>query len=226
MAELQDRALLLRRIPYGDTSLIVHLMTEEHGVLSLMAKGARRLKSPFRAALEPLYELTVRWRPGRSGMGNLVDADRHALLLPLAKAGAGLQLVAVAAALHREGDPHGYAELARGLRMLDQRPEDSGLAAAAWQMLIDSGWVGDLEHCWGCGQPLADDAMVSWLAGQLCCEQCCPQGVPIFLGMRRGMKAHLAQGNVRLPPRDVATWRRMIDDVLGRHGLRVRLGSA
>ena len=226
MAELQDRALLLRRIPYGDTSLVIHLLTEQHGVLSLMAKGVRRLKSPFRAALEPLYELTVRWRPGRSGMGTLIDVERYALLLPLAKAGSGLQLVAVAAALYREGDPQGFGELYRGLQMLAARPEDSGLAAAAWQMLIDSGWVGDLEHCWGCGVELADDGMGSWLSGQLCCEHCCTQGMPIFLGMRRGMQAHLAQDNVRLPARDVATWRRMIDDVLGLHGLRVRLGSS
>lgn len=226
MGEQQDKALLLRRIPYGDTSLVIHLLTEQHGVLPLMARGARRLKSPFRAALEPLYDLTVRWRPGRSGMGTLIDAERHALLLPMAKAGAGLQLVAVAAALYREGDPHGHAELSRALQMLSHRPEDSGLAAAAWQMLIDSGWVGDLEHCWGCGHVLGDEAMVSWLSGQLCCEQCCVQGMPIFLGMRRGMKAHLAQDNVRLPIRDVTTWRRMIDDVLTHHGLRVRLGSA
>ena len=226
MGELQDRALLLRRIPYGDTSLVIHLLTEGHGVMSLMAKGARRLKSPFRAALEPLYDLSVRWRPGRSGMGTLIDAERHALLLPLAKACAGLQLVAVAAALHREGDPHGFAELHRSLQVLAARPEDSGLAAAAWQMLIDSGWVGDLEHCWGCGSQPADEGMVSWLSGQLCCGQCCAQGMPIVLGMARGMQADLAEENVRLPARDVATWRRMIDDVLGLHGLRVRLGSA
>jgi len=226
MAEIRDRALLLRRIPYGDSSLVVHLLTEQHGVLSLMARGARRTKSPLRAVLEPLYALSVAWRPGRSGMGTLTDAGRHALLLPLEKAGAGLQLVALAAGLYREGDPHGFAELHQALHLLASRPEDSGLAAAAWQMLIASGWVGDLEHCWGCGRPLADDAAALWHDGQLCCEGCCSQGMPVSLGLRRGMVAHLSRDHVRLPARDVAAWRRMIDDVLTRHGLRLRLGSA
>lgn len=226
MAELKDRALLLRRIPYGDSSMVIHLLTENYGRLPLMARGARRAKSSMRAALEPLYELSVSWRSGRAGMGTLVDAERHALLLPLAKAGAGLQLVAVASALYREGDPHGFAELYQGLHLLQPRPEDSGLAASVWQMLIGSGWIGDLDHCWDCGQSLAPEVAVSWHDGQLCCQHCCSHGMPVSLGLRRGMLAHLAQENVRLPAGDVATWRRMIDDVLKRHGLRLRLASS
>jgi DNA repair protein RecO (recombination protein O) len=226
MAEFRDRALLLRRIPYGDSSLVIHLLTESHGVLSLMARGARRAKSPLRAALEPLYELSAAWRSGRSGMGTLTDVERHALLLPLDRAGSGLHLVAVASALYREGDPHGFAELSQGLHLLRARPEDSGLVASAWQMLISSGWVGDLEHCWGCGQPLADDGAVFWHDGQLCCAHCCSRGMPVSLGLRRGMLAHLVQENVRLESGDVAAWRRMIDDVFARHGLRLRLGSS
>ncbi|HXH64131.1 MAG TPA: DNA repair protein RecO, partial [Mariprofundaceae bacterium] len=118
MGEIRDRALLLRRIPYGDSSLVIHLLTEHHGVLSLMARGARRAKSPLRAALEPLYALSVAWRAGRTGMGTLTDIERHEPLLPPALAGAGLQLVALAAALYREGDPHGFVELHRGLHLL------------------------------------------------------------------------------------------------------------
>jgi DNA repair protein RecO (recombination protein O) len=224
MAELRDRALLLRRIPYGDSSLVIHLLTEHHGMLSLMARGARRAKSPLRAALEPLYMLSVTWREGRSGMGTLTDAGRHELLLPLERASTGLQLVAVAAALHHEGDPHGFAELCQGLHLLASRPEGSGLAAAAWQMLISSGWVGDLGHCWGCGRLLEAEDDVVWHDGQLCCQGCCSHGMAVSLGLRRGMGAHLSQDHVRLPERDVAAWRRMIDDVFAHHGLRLRLG--
>jgi DNA repair protein RecO (recombination protein O) len=226
MAELRDRALLLRRIPYGDSSLVIHLLTENHGMLPLMARGARRAKSPLRAALEPLYELSVSWRSGRAGMGTLMDVERHALLLPLAKAGVGLQLVAVASALYREGDPLGFAGLYQGLHLLQPRPEDSGLVASVWQMLIGSGWIGDLDHCWDCGQSLAPEGAVFWHDGQLCCQHCCSHGMPVSLGLRRGMLAHLTQENVRLPAGDVAKWRRMIDDVLMRHGLRLRLASS
>jgi len=40
MAEIRDDALLLRRIPYGDTSFIIHVLTREHGRISLMARAA------------------------------------------------------------------------------------------------------------------------------------------------------------------------------------------
>lgn len=224
MAEIRDRALLLRRIPYGDSSLVVHLLTEHHGTLSLMAKGARRLKSPFRPSLEPLYALTVAWRSGRTGMGTLVDIERHELLLPMSGAESGLRLIAMASSLYREGDPHGFAELYRGLKTLDGRPEESGLAAAVWQMLADSGWVGDLEHCWGCGEQLSDASTVTWGNGQLSCGKCGSSGMPVFSGMRRGMMAHMVQHNVRLSARDITAWQRMIDDVLQQHGLRERIG--
>ncbi|HKI61379.1 MAG TPA: recombination protein O N-terminal domain-containing protein, partial [Mariprofundaceae bacterium] len=51
MAELNDAALLLRRIPYSETSLVCHFLTENHGRIVLMARGARRAKSAFRASL-------------------------------------------------------------------------------------------------------------------------------------------------------------------------------
>ena len=36
-----DRALCLRRFPYGESSLVAHFMTREHGRVALLAKGAK-----------------------------------------------------------------------------------------------------------------------------------------------------------------------------------------
>ena len=40
--------IIIREIPYGETSKIIHVYTNE-GVISIMCKGAKTLKSPFRA---------------------------------------------------------------------------------------------------------------------------------------------------------------------------------
>jgi DNA repair protein RecO (recombination protein O) len=47
-------ALVLKVVDFSETSRIVTLFTREHGKLSGLAKGARRLRSPFEAALDLL----------------------------------------------------------------------------------------------------------------------------------------------------------------------------
>ncbi|MCU0707871.1 MAG: DNA repair protein RecO [Pirellula sp.] len=47
-------AIVLRSVPWSETSLVVTLWTREFGKISAIAKGARRLKSPFESALDLL----------------------------------------------------------------------------------------------------------------------------------------------------------------------------
>jgi len=54
-------AYLLQRRPYSESSLLVDLFTREHGRIAAIAKGARRLKSRFRGALQPFQELVVQY---------------------------------------------------------------------------------------------------------------------------------------------------------------------
>jgi DNA repair protein RecO (recombination protein O) len=219
MAEAKDHALLLRRIPYSDTSLVCHFLTEEHGRIALMARGARRAKSPFRGALEPLYALNIRWRVGRTGMGTLVDIERGARLLNEAHDLDGLELSALASGLFQDGDPHGYQELTEALMMMRDRPVDSALCCAVWRLLELSGWVSSFEHCWVCGSEVDRTFPMAWHEGQLACNSC-GNGIVISVGMRKGISAHLSQPNVRLGKQDLSSWRKMIQDVLRQHGVR------
>ncbi len=216
MAEAHDTALLLRRIPYGDTSLIVHLVAERHGRLSLMARGARRAKSPLRALLDPLYDIRFRWRPGRTGMGTLLDAERGPCLLPETHHLAGLEAVSVAARLFREGDVHGYAELRDALGLLAERPPETGLLAAVWALLDAGGWLGALDHCWACG---AKSEAMCWSHGRLHCSAC-GNGQRVSPGLIRGIRGHMRSPRVYLPARDLDVWRAIIQDTLQAHGFR------
>ena len=39
---------------YGETSKIINLLTKEYGVIGIIAKGAKTLKSPLRSVTEKL----------------------------------------------------------------------------------------------------------------------------------------------------------------------------
>lgn len=52
MAIEKTDGIVLRRIEYSNTSLIVSLYTRRHGKLEIIAKGARRDKSPFHGVLD------------------------------------------------------------------------------------------------------------------------------------------------------------------------------
>ena len=216
MAEVQDRALLLRRIPYGDSSLVCHFLTARHGRVALMAKGARRPKSPFRASLEPLFELEIGWRPGRTGMGTLVDIQRGCSLLQPAQSLAGLELLAIASRLFQEGDPHGFEETHAALELMGARGEH-GLLAATWRLLDSAGWLGDLSHCWRCGEQAG--GRMFWEQAHLLCESC-GGGMAVSAGLRKSIAGVLAENRVRLSPADAQTWVEMVRSILREHGVR------
>ncbi len=54
MAIQKTDALVLRAIDYSETSQVAWFFTREHGRVHVIAKGARRPRSPFEGALEPL----------------------------------------------------------------------------------------------------------------------------------------------------------------------------
>jgi len=209
--------LLLRRIPYSDTSLICHFLTKEHGRVALMSRGARRPKSPFRASLEPLYALQLSWRPGRTGMGTLVDVQRGQSLLESSLALSGLELLAIASRLFQEGDPHGFEETETALALLAERGQSQGLLASVWYLLDVSGWLGDLSHCWHCGVEV-EQAMF-WHHAQLVCDGC-GKGMRISLGLRKSIVALMSGQSIRLSESDADTWQKMIVMVLREHGIK------
>ena len=219
MAELRDEALLLRRIPFSETSLICHFLTAQHGRIALMARGARRPKSPFRATLEPLHTLAIHWRSGRSGMGTLTDVTRGDALLPPALSLEGLELLAIVARLFQEGDPHGFSETKQALQRLNTASGNERLLAAIWQLLNAAGWLGDLSHCWHCGEPAT--GMMHWQHAQLRCANC-GTGLAISTGLRRSIDTCMAGQAVRFSQADHETWRTILRQTLREHGIHVR----
>jgi len=99
-------AYVLHARPYRETSLLVDLFTLEHGLVSVIAKGARRPGSRLRALLQPFQSLQVAWQ-GRSELKNLRTAEptETALMLQGRSLLCGLYLNELLQRLLRPHDP-------------------------------------------------------------------------------------------------------------------------
>ena len=60
-------ATLIRLTRLTDTSLIAHWLTEEHGLVKTVAKGARRPKSPFAGQLDLFFGGEITFQRARRG---------------------------------------------------------------------------------------------------------------------------------------------------------------
>lgn len=123
-------AILLRKTPWSETSLIVTWLTSEHGTVRTVARGARGPRSVFAGKLDLFYREDISFALSRKG------GDLHALrevtvvrAFDAAKAGhAGLYLAAYFADLAGNVTPamHPAAEvfdlLTRALDFLQQSP--------------------------------------------------------------------------------------------------------
>jgi DNA repair protein RecO (recombination protein O) len=102
-----DRGYVLHTYPYRETSLILQVWTEKHGRLGLVAKGARRPKSPSRAVLLPFQPLMLDWF-GRSELRTLKTAEPTAPATPLTGQGllSAFYLNELLLKLTTRDDPH------------------------------------------------------------------------------------------------------------------------
>ncbi len=77
-----DRGYVLHSYPYRESSLILQVWTEKHGRLGMVAKGARRPKSPSRAVLVAFQPLALSWF-GRGELRTLKSAEPAVPATPL-----------------------------------------------------------------------------------------------------------------------------------------------
>ena len=70
----QQAAYVLLNRPYSESSWIVEVFSREYGRLSLMAKGARRIKSKLKGVLIPFQPLLVSWS-GKGEIPTLTSAE-------------------------------------------------------------------------------------------------------------------------------------------------------
>ncbi len=102
-------AVVLRAFDYSETSTIATLLTRRDGVISVMARGARRPKSRFGATLQPMSYIQIVYyvKEGRT-MQTLKEASYvqrfPELTRDLERVTVGLRMVELVRAMLHEGD--------------------------------------------------------------------------------------------------------------------------
>jgi len=165
--ELADRALVVRRFPYGESSLVVHVVTPQHGRLTLIAKGAYRPRSGYCGVLDLFDTLELGWRRQRgSDMGLLARGEiavrRRGLTRDLQRYRAGLAVLELAGigAREAEPDPPLFDLTAETLDVLHHGTVEPDLAVTSYDLrfLACMGLTPALVHCAACGTDLARGA--------------------------------------------------------------------
>lgn len=198
---VEDRALILQAYPYGETSRILKLLCESHGLRTVIAKGALRPKSRFGGLLEPFTEGRVQFR--------LRDArEMHPLTgfeLLRSRQALGRNLVGFAGASllaelalrfgTSEADPEFFRGLVARLDAVIAAEGDHGAAAAAlggaWQLIALLGFEPRLEACVRCDRVIDGDEATRFDldAGGVACIRCRPRGRVVDAATRRDVAA-------------------------------------
>ena len=55
----QSKAIVLKKINYGNSSLICNLFTQNYGKINIIAKGAKNIKNPSSGILQPLNFINI-----------------------------------------------------------------------------------------------------------------------------------------------------------------------
>jgi DNA repair protein RecO (recombination protein O) len=79
----EQPSFVLHSYPYRETSLIIDVLSRDHGRIALVAKGAKRPHSALRGVLQTFQPLSLAWS-GKSEMRTLTGAEWVGGMLPLA----------------------------------------------------------------------------------------------------------------------------------------------
>ncbi len=167
MRVTQEPAFVLHHHDYGETSLLLEVLTRQHGRIGLLAKGARRARSPLRFALIPFQPLTVSYS-GRGELPVLSVAEPLAPAPLLTGAGlyCGLYLNELLMRLLHRHDPHErlFESYAASLAALaSEAGREAQLRVFEKRLLEETGYGLVLDHDVETGSPVTADGPYRYL---------------------------------------------------------------
>jgi DNA repair protein RecO (recombination protein O) len=71
--QIVEHAIVLSRLNYGEADKILTVITPNHGKLSLIAKGVRKVRSKLAGGIELFSVSTITYIPGKKDIGTLVS---------------------------------------------------------------------------------------------------------------------------------------------------------
>jgi len=158
-----EPAYILHTRPYRETSLILEIFTPDHGRAGLVARGARRPKSPLRGILNPFQPLRLSWA-GRGELATLAQAEQGGVSRELRGDAilAGFYVHELLLKLLQRHDPHPqlfghYATLIASLS--DGQPVEKLLRTFELELLREIGYALSLDRDALTGEYLKPDRL-------------------------------------------------------------------
>jgi DNA repair protein RecO (recombination protein O) len=180
-------AVVLRSIRFGEADRVLHLYTEAHGRVGVVAKGVRKTKSRFGARLEPLSHVELVLHRGRGELQTVTGAqlvrshreareDYYRFSVGMIGAEAMLRLFS-----EEEANERAFTALTRFLDLLDDTPHAAdrptldplGLAFQL-KLLWLAGYLPHVSACAECGAEGEPLVGYSTRAGGAVCGRCAP----------------------------------------------------
>lgn len=184
MALVTTLATVLKAYEYSETSKILRLLTRDQGLVSVIAKGARRPRSRFGGLLEPFTDgvATYYTKEGRelhTLSGFELRRERQSLGRELLRyAGAGLVTEIAFRFASSAVDENLFNQLRAGLdRLVTEDQElESAILEETWKLVVCLGFAPGVERCAVCGRaPGADERSHFDLSeGFMICVRCQP----------------------------------------------------
>jgi len=186
-------AVVTRVIEFSETSCVVTLFSRDHGKISGLAKGARRHKSPFEAALDLLAVCRIVFiHKSSDALDLLTEAKLERRFRSgqrdLTRLYAGYYVAELLNQLTHEDDPHPdlFEAADRTLAALDDAlPIAQAVLGFEMTILRELGHMPSLAACAECAAPLESAARQAFglLDGGLLCRRC-KSGKPKIVSVR------------------------------------------
>lgn len=185
MSTEKTTAIVIRLVDFSESSRVVTLFTRDFGKVAALAKGAKRLKGPFEAALDLLAECEVVFiRKSSSGLDILTEAQLRKRFRPrpgdLGSLYGGYYVAELLDALSEEYDPHPllFDESALALeRLAGDRALNVTILRFELVILREIGQLPAFDACLSCGEPVGSAARYGFQVSQggLICNGCSPE---------------------------------------------------
>jgi DNA repair protein RecO (recombination protein O) len=186
MEQPRSQAVVVRKVAYGEADLVVTLLCRDLGKLSALARGARRSRRRFGAALELFTVSSVQLRAHRGELWTLSAAETAISFVHLARDVGALAHASYGTELVRElsapeqPDPAVFDLLIDLYRALSGRGARADVLRAFELALLDAiGLAPALEACAACGRSGASGALdrgalLDPARGGAVCASCAP----------------------------------------------------
>jgi DNA repair protein RecO (recombination protein O) len=183
MALLVTDAIVLHSMEYLESSRILRLITREGGVQAVIAKGARRPRSKFGAALDLFAQgsAQILVKPGRDLQtltGFDVERARNALAEDLGRFNGAAAIAEVVLRFgHDDASPEFYDVVEHALDEVAAAPPGTArerTVGAIWQIVGALGFSPSLDDCSVCHAPVlvGEAVLFHHRAGGILCDRC------------------------------------------------------